>query len=293
MTNLENRNEFRPYQAGMSNREPSMASIILLSKPKSTAGDNRGHGLYDSFRQSVSGDANSLSDRDDTALIDNMSWLEGYTTVPSLDFKQYMTQSNPGRYYGVFNNFSLTGVSEAREELVRINMNFGGNWNAFFFGENPRVFTCQGILLDSPEYPYYQEFVSAYDMYLSGRKSIANGMEIVLTYDGRIISGYLLKLVNDLNSEQYNMKSFVFSILVKSDNWFRFNANTSGDLALNYLDNTERYKDAFAAADAANYVPNSPALTPNVEQPIGYRTPAGWPTSSVAPSTQYNGPYKQ
>lgn len=262
MMDLENRDNFRPYHAGMSNREPSMASIILLSKPSASEGsqvagyDNyqqnaKQTSLYTSFRKAVglNSSAQIAGGKFETSLDRNMPFIESNTVVPILDFSRYMTSSGLGTYYGVFNNFSLTSVSEAREELVRINMNFGGNWNAFFFGENPRVFQFQGVLLDSPEYPYYQEFVAAYDMYLSGRKSIANNFEVILTYDGRIVSGYLLKLVDEITADQYNLKSFAFTVLVKSDNWFRNNTGTrvgfDGSQVINYMNNEDRYKEYF------------------------------------------------
>lgn len=249
-TNIEGDSNFRPYSAGMSNREVSMASIILLQNAKSTVSKKtENNWAYQGFRSAI-GDGQTNMDTLDR----NIEWLSQNSSVPNLDFGKYMSQKTKGTYYGVFNNFAVTSVSEAREELVRINLNFGGNWNAFFFGENPRVFTVQGLLLDSPEYPYYQEFLAAYDTYLSGRKAIANKMEVVMTYDGRIISGYLLKLVNENNAEQYNLKSFSFTILVKHDNWFRYNYDAAGVLGLNNMDNTNRYgkyQSISVAADQA------------------------------------------
>ena len=247
MMNLENKDEFRPYHSGMTDREPSMATIVLMSKGSSTEKKSDIQtGLYDSFQQSVSGKNGSrvikAGNKPSATPIESMGISE-YSTVPTLEIGDI----NNASYYGVFNNFSVTNVSEAREELVRIAMNFGGNWNAFFFGENPRVFTFQGLLLDSPEYPFYQEFISAYDKYLSGRKCVINKMKMVLSYDGRVITGYILKLVNDITADQYMMKQFSFTVLVESEAWFRTNPRPDGTWGLNYMDNSNRYGQGASA----------------------------------------------
>lgn len=280
--NIEGDSNFRPYSAGMSNREVSMASLVLFqNKDVAKESDKANTWGYQNFKTTV---GVSLSNSLSNTLDSNIVWLDENAVIPTLDFSKYMSQQGTNTYYGVFNNFAVTSVSEAREELVRINMNFGGNWNAFFFGENPRVFTVQGLLLDSPEYPYYQEFLSAYDMYLSGRKAIANQMEIALTYDGRIVSGYILKLMNENTAEQYNLKSFAFTILVKHDSWFRYNADAAGAMSLNSLDNTNRYEayrnERVAETQAAI---NNPFRSPDPSTaPSPVDTKINWPPQ-IAP----------
>ena len=239
ITNFEMDSSFRPYSGGMSDREPSMATIILLQQTQATKSTQQNSGLYDSFYNSVTNtsvDLTAVPSSDSSKLTDIVGGGDGSLSVPILDMGFGST-----KYYGVFNNFSLQSVSEAREDLIKINMNFGGNWNAFFFGENPRVFQCSGVLLDSPEYPYYQEFITAYDKYLSGRKCIINKMKLIMSYDGRIVSGYILKMMNDLSSEQYRMKQFSFTLLVDTESWFRTNIRPDGTMGLNYLYNDDRY----------------------------------------------------
>ena len=263
-TNFENDDNFRPYHAGMSNRDPSMGCIVIFQKLKSTEkATAHGQLAFDGFKSDVGNGTLDL-----VAMNSDMSWISNQSTIPDIaqDMGKIMATNNKSRYYGVFNNFSLASVSEAREELVKINLNFGGSWTAFFFGENPRVFTFQGILLDSPEYPYYQEFLAAYDTRLSGRKAIAFNTEIVLTYDGRIVSGYLLKLMSENSAENYNFKSFAFTVLVKYDSWFRYNINAQGDVDLNAMDNSNRY--------TINLNNDTPGLTPASVAPASV-APAG------------------
>lgn len=280
MMNLENKNEFRPYHAGMSDREPSMATIVLIQQRTGTD-TTKQNTLYDSFVTSVNKDGAGSGSA--------VTPLGSISTGTDTDTTPLLPQMGLGTepYYGVFNNFGVTNVSEAREELVRIAMNFGGNWNAFFFGENPRVFTFQGLLLDSPEYPFYQEFVSAYDKYLSGRKCVINKMKMVLSYDGRIITGYILKLVNELTADQYMMKQFSFTVLVESEAWFRMNPKPDGTMGLNHMSNSNRYgQGAPAEVTAANpSAQNDPAATGNSATPVAAPVPdnSGTPSEQVPP----------
>ena len=127
------------------------------------------------------------------------------------------------QYYGLFNNFSLTGVNERKEQMVKVHMNFGGSWNAFFFGDKPTIYGFNGFFLDSEEYPYYQEFMTAYDNYLSGRKCIENKFQMLISYDGKITGGYILDISTGISAINPYMKSFSFTVLIASENWYRTN----------------------------------------------------------------------
>ena len=156
-------------------------------------------------------------------------------------------------YYGIFNNFSLFQVSELRDQIVKVHNNFGGALSAFFFGEKPRVYSFAGFFLDSPMYPYYQEFTIAYEKWLSGRKCIQNQMTMKLAYDGKIIDGYLLNVETITKSENQYHKAFNFTVLVSSEQFFRYNfvTKTPGqpmERELNAMTNVDPSKNRAAAS---------------------------------------------
>jgi hypothetical protein len=134
----------------------------------------------------------------------------------------YLKPAEP--YYGVFNNFSLLSVSESSDQIVKIHQNFAGNWSAFFLGRKPQVFTFSGFFIDSREYPYYQEFMVAYEKYLAGRKCVERKMRMKILYDGKIVDGYILNIMTSITADTIMMKQFSFSVLVTSSpRWVRFN----------------------------------------------------------------------
>jgi hypothetical protein len=65
--------------------------------------------------------------------------------------------------------------------------------------------------------------MEAYDKYLSGRKCIENQFEMLISYDGKIINGYILGINTNLNATNPYMKSFSFSVLIKAEAWYRTN----------------------------------------------------------------------
>ena len=199
-------NNLRPF-TGITGHEETMATIILYSKAKktnTTSSENKDY--LENFTKRV----NSLEYGGDGK-------NAGSAKIPTLK----LDGNNP--YYGVFNNFSLQSVSESRNQLVKVHQNFGGTWNAFFLTEKPRVYVFTGFFLDSKEFPYYQEFVTAYDKYLKGRKLIEGGYEMVISYDGKTANGYLLSLQTNIASVQDYMKPFSFSVLVRKESWYRTN----------------------------------------------------------------------
>jgi hypothetical protein len=86
-------------------------------------------------------------------------------------------------------------------------------------------------------------------------------MKMVLSYDGRVITGYILKLVNELTADQYMMKQFSFTVLVESEAWFRMNPKPDGKMGLNHMSNTNRYGQGAAAEIPAA----SPSAQPSTD----------------------------
>jgi len=242
-------NKVRPYTVGTTEHDGTVASIILYTTSQGFVSDDAlktndylvdlSMSISELEAGAISGDVSSPP-----------SIPGGKVALISLDGKA------PNNYYGVFNNFSLINVREAHGEIVKLHQNFSNGWNAFFFGEKPAIYSFSGIFLDTKEYPYYQEFMIAYEKYLRGRRAVENNMQLKIIYDGKIIDGYMLNIETTTTGDSEQSKSFTFSVLVRKSNWIRINlmpiysANAKGFINVaefNGMRNAARLSGEFLA----------------------------------------------
>lgn len=233
MRNVVGNSEFRPSLTGSSEHEDSVGTIVLFTKNETSDSYKGSKNFIQDFATPIASNPNS-------------SGIDGNSGIPNLKL------DGKNDYYGVFNNFSISGVSESRDQIVKIQNHFGGNWSAYFFGEKPKIFSFNGIFLDSKEYPYYQEFITAYEKYLSGRKCVENNYQMTISYDNKLIKGYILNISTTANAAERMTKRFSFSILVEAESWVRYNL-VDGKEALNAMSNTSRLESMYVnKSDASN-----------------------------------------
>lgn len=197
---------FRPYYNYMEPHDASTATIILTSKKQDVVSTGFTRDYFSSFSTKI-----------DPLLPDAKS--SGNDRIPDLD----AVAGEEGQFYGVFRNFSLLQYGETREEIAKVALNFGMKWNAYFFGSKPRVYNFGGFFLDSKNYPYYEQFMKAYDNYLAGGRCVSNGFRLYMAYDNKITSGWMLGINVGGNSDQQFSRTFSFQLLVDDENWFRTN----------------------------------------------------------------------
>jgi hypothetical protein len=219
LTNAEVNTEVRPYFGGVNEQDTGLATLILLAEPSPNTAEN------DSTFDYLSSFTNYI---DTPSAPGNQMDIMGNNTIPELSLMETPEISTTNtvsitKYYGIFNNFSLINVAESKEQMTKVHMNFGGSWNAFFFGDKPTVYSFNGFFLDSQQYPYYQEFMFAYDNYLAGRKCIENKFQMLISYDGKIVGGYILGINTSINATNPYMKAFNFTVLINSEGWYRTN----------------------------------------------------------------------
>lgn len=216
---LEN---IRPYTTAATEHEDPIATIILYNQNSgsdlSTANSNLVNYLKD-FSKKVD---DLMSDSINSSIIGDPELPNGDIPILSLN--------SGDDYYGVFNNFSLTSMSESHDQITKVHMNFSARWNVFFFGDTPKMYQFRGVFIDSKEYPYYQEFLVAYEKYLSGRKCVENSMQTKLMVSGQIIDGYLLNVSVNHNANTPTLKEFSFTMLVKGTSWVRINTTHKGGI---------------------------------------------------------------
>lgn len=215
-------NYLRPYNVGYTSHEDSIATILLYSN--SMQADNTGEDSENGEKKDFLTDLNSYVSTltpEPSSINSESEQQDG--RIPSLQDGNFVGLDGTNEYYGVFNNFSLQSVAENHQQIVKIHQNFSEHWNAFFFGESPSMFVFSGYFIDTKEYPYYQEFMTAYKRYMAGRKLIEKKMRMKILFDGRMIEGFLMSVSVNHTSDYTNMKNFRFNVISTKDGFIRNN----------------------------------------------------------------------
>lgn len=89
-------------------------------------------------------------------------------------------------------NFLLQSVQETRQEKFQAITTFGAPYG-FFFGEQPRMLSCNAVLLNTADFQWEAEWWENYDQYLRGTRLVDRGARAVLTYEDVVIEGYLVQ----------------------------------------------------------------------------------------------------
>lgn len=112
--------------------------------------------------------------------------------------------------------FLLTDVQEVDEEKYSIFQSLNGDTLVQFFGRRPTTLNLSGILMDTKNQQWYNDFKYWYDNYLRGSAAIKNDSRIVLVYTDQIIEGFILSM-NVQKNAATNMTVHVnFTMLVVS-----------------------------------------------------------------------------
>ena len=216
-------NQLRPYNAAPTEHDDPIATIILYSQNNSFTNTSTADQTTIDYLTNFSEKIKPLVPEANSSLVTNNS------TIPDGDIPILSMQQSQD-YYGVFNNFSVTNLSESHSQITKVHMNFSARWNVFFFGNTPNMYQVRGFFLDSQEYPYYQEFMVAFEKYLSGRKCVENHMNLKFVISGQIIDGYMLDITVSHNANTPTLKEFAFTILVKGSSWVRTNITHKGGI---------------------------------------------------------------
>jgi hypothetical protein len=217
------------------------------TRPKGVIGDRKDTSIATIILYTDSGISEQKPDRDilnDLDTYTNIPEGEGVGSEGSGDIKQ-ITLDGVNNYYGVFNNFVLTNVSESESVISKVHMNFSDSWNVFFFSENPTMIQFAGGFIDTEDFPYYQEFMTAYKKYMSGTKLVDNKLSMIISYDGKIVDGYITGISTTSNASTQGYKTFNMNILAKSVGWARTNRMDNGAEMFNGMENEARIKNEY------------------------------------------------
>ena len=158
---------------------------------------------------------------------------------------------------------------ESKDQIVKLHQNFGRSWNLFFFGDTPSIYTFRGVFLDTVKYPYYQEFMTMYDRVLSGRKCVENGFKMKISYDGKVVGGYLMNIKTVVSADTPYTKTFSFTVVITDENFLRDNAvvkngEFTGQAGFNQLNNAHRVVEQYPSLISSELVTKG-EITSDVE----------------------------
>lgn len=112
-----------------------------------------------------------------------------------------------------YSNFMITGCQESRAEKYQIMETFGVPF-IFFFGERPRIYQFNGILLNSLDFQWRAEFWANYDDVLRGTRLVERNARVLLSWDDITIEGYILQAAASEDSSQPHLVNFNFQFFV-------------------------------------------------------------------------------
>lgn len=95
-------------------------------------------------------------------------------------------------YSSRYANFILQGVQEQRVEKQQIVETFGEDY-IFFFGERPRIMTFSGVLPNTRDFNWKNEFLENYERYLRGTRLVEQNARLYIYFDDLVIEGYLIQ----------------------------------------------------------------------------------------------------
>jgi hypothetical protein len=135
--------------------------------------------------------------------------ISGSSTVPI----SITDSSAPGGNSNDNHNFILQRVDFPRQEKLQLVETFGDHF-AFFYGERPIVASCAGVLLNTLDFNWKNEWLSNYDQFLRGTKCVENRARVYLGFDDVLIEGYIISTAVNYNEQSPYICPFSFSILV-------------------------------------------------------------------------------
>jgi hypothetical protein len=153
--------------------------------------------------------------------------------------------------------FILTAAQESHTEKVEIVPLPGDSFASYFYGANPRTYSFSGILLNTDQDQWRDSFEQIYEKYLRGSVSSRDFSIVQVSYSGRVVSGWLTNMSQQLNSENDHYASFSFSVLVSRVDMVGGSKNFSDYLVTLPADGGEfaqaNLDTDYAVLDPSNY----------------------------------------
>ena len=110
-------------------------------------------------------------------------------------------------------NFILQNVSFVRQEKVQVLETFGDHYT-FFYGEKPTIMQVGGLLMNTIDFNWKNEWLHNYENYLRGTRCVESRAVVYLGFDDVLVSGFILGTNVSQSAQNPYLCPFGFQMLV-------------------------------------------------------------------------------
>jgi len=128
----------------------------------------------------------------------------------------YLSLEGPAAHmaHGAYVGFFLQEVQEKQTEKVQVIPLNGDAYAALFFGREPRVWSYSGILKNTATDNWRTTMDMLYEEVLRGSQNASRRRLVQLAYDGKVVTGSMISLVQVMTAENQEWVQFSFEFLV-------------------------------------------------------------------------------
>lgn len=152
------------------------------------------------------------SDGKDIPLVDSGSKITAHSQGLRGDVEELREVPPDGSTFN-YSNFIAQQVVDARAEKSQVVETFGDPY-IFFYGEKPRIMQVQGLLMNTLDFNWKNEFWKNYENYLRGTKLVELDARIYFYFDDQIVEGYMLDASASHSAEMPYHVPFQFTLFV-------------------------------------------------------------------------------
>ena len=137
--------------------------------------------------------------------------------VSILDSSAQPSQGNQGNvgYSNYNHNFILHSASIQRQEKTQVIETFGSEY-AFFFGQRAQFITFTGMLVNTRDFNWKNEWLRNYDLYLRGTRCVESRSRVFVGFDDVVVGGYVVSTNIEMSQDSPYVVPFSFQVLVAS-----------------------------------------------------------------------------
>jgi len=137
--------------------------------------------------------------------------------IPIMDAGGYDDAKNPGQgLTRQYTNFIVQSTQQSSAEKYQIIQTFGEDY-IFMYGTQPKLWQISGILLNTYDFTWANEFWYNYENYLRGTRCVENGARIYFYCDGQLWEGYLVQAAASRSANRPNEVRFQVGMFVIRD----------------------------------------------------------------------------
>jgi len=115
-----------------------------------------------------------------------------------------------------YTNFLIQSVSMPRQEKQQIIETFGEDY-LYMFGDAPRVYTINALLMNTLDFNWFNEFWYNYENYLRGTKLVERGARAYIFNDDMLWECYIIGMSATKNSANRNAVPIQLTVFVVND----------------------------------------------------------------------------